>query len=262
MWKLISHIESGQCYKFNVKDLEELREKKLAFSRRLLLKNWDTAEPSVLEALIAKSNGPSSRNTIPETQYQQPYEPQGPSVVPGSSKPEAVSLVGTFGSWHTAPVPSPTLPPKAEPPRKSMPKPFQDVQIDVEGCYCELSGRYVCPRASCQRVFKTAKQLLKHLQSPAHSGVSFNCPRCLRTFKSLTEIVSHVELSGPTCPIRSTDDFGAYLDFLTGGLLEVCKESFPDETLKYAVSKDVQELFRIQHQTEPAIDPSEDLIQW
>lgn len=74
--------------------------------------------------------------------------------------------------------------------------------------------------------------------------------------------MSHVELSGQACPIRSTDDFGAYLDFLTGGLLEVCRETFPDETLKYAVPADVQALFRVEQESVPEVASTEDLIQW
>ena len=54
------------------------------------------------------------------------------------------------------------------------------------------------------------------------------CPRCLDSFRSCTALVAHCESGSRKCTIRTADDYGTFLDRLTGGFLGVREKIRPD----------------------------------
>lgn len=87
------------------------------------------------------------------------------------------------------------------------------------------------------KTYKKSGGLVGHLKSTAHSTVKFSCPYCLDTFKSMSAMTQHVESTGKRCRFRETDEYGTYIDQLTGGLVDVAIDGHEDGTVKYVVSE-------------------------
>lgn len=87
-----------------------------------------------------------------------------------------------------------------------------------------------------RKYFDNKFGILKHLQSPAHGDKSYQCPRCSRIFKSVESITFHAESPGH-CRIRETEQYGAFLDQITGGIVQVDINSTNDN-VKYNVKGD------------------------
>lgn len=64
--------------------------------------------------------------------------------------------------------------------------------------------------------------LLSHRVSRA------KCPYCLKYFDSVTALMCHCQSRGSRCLINKTDDFGVFLNKLTGGFLSVEEKVRPD----------------------------------
>lgn len=94
-----------------------------------------------------------------------------------------------------------------------------------------------------RKTFKTKGGLIGHLRSPAHSGKKYRCPYCLKDFTSLTAITQHAEDTGSRCRIRYSDNYDAYMDQLTAGLVDVSLDRHEDGTLKYNTTEKAQEAF-------------------
>ncbi|KAH7318187.1 hypothetical protein B0I35DRAFT_478720 [Stachybotrys elegans] len=99
--------------------------------------------------------------------------------------------------------------------------------------YNPYSEKYSCPMIACNKTFAKPKGLVSHLLSPVHGTKVYRCPYCNSEFKSLQSIASHAESAGVRCKLRGTDQFGAFIDQLTAGLIDVLKERHDDGTPKF-----------------------------
>ncbi|PHH74973.1 hypothetical protein CDD80_2725 [Ophiocordyceps camponoti-rufipedis] len=86
---------------------------------------------------------------------------------------------------------------------------------------------------SKRKTFLKAGPLVAHLRSMAHAVKRYHCPYCHRRFPTLTAIVAHAEQSSARCHIRESDNYDAWIDQLTGGVLDVGVERHVDGTVKY-----------------------------
>ncbi|KAJ3482169.1 hypothetical protein NLG97_g7639 [Lecanicillium saksenae] len=98
-------------------------------------------------------------------------------------------------------------------------------------------NKYVCPKLGCGKYYDNKFQIINHLKSPAHGGRSYQCPRCSRIFQSVEAITSHAESPGH-CRIRETEEYGTFLDQITGGIVQVDMDGSNDG-VKYNVQQDV-----------------------
>lgn len=78
---------------------------------------------------------------------------------------------------------------------------------------------------------------MAHLKGPAHGDKSYQCPKCLRIFKSVEAITYHAESAG-RCQIRETEHYGAFLDQITGGVVQLKLDDF-SQAPRYEANKDV-----------------------
>ena len=102
-----------------------------------------------------------------------------------------------------------------------------------------------------RKTFNKANGLIGHLRSPAHGDRTYRCPSCFKSFKSLTAITSHAESSMSKCAIRETNNYGAYLDQLTAGMVTVV-ERHADGTPKYKTAESARAAFGNQTKEESA----------
>ncbi|PHH60307.1 hypothetical protein CDD81_1862 [Ophiocordyceps australis] len=103
--------------------------------------------------------------------------------------------------------------------------------------YRALDGLYSCPK-KCGMAFKYVGDLSKHLLSPIHGIREYKCCCCGTIFKLLAAIASHAEgAASSRCRIRDNYYYGAFIDQLTGGLVEV--DGYHDDgTTKYIISRE------------------------
>ncbi|PFH61392.1 hypothetical protein XA68_17504 [Ophiocordyceps unilateralis] len=102
--------------------------------------------------------------------------------------------------------------------------------------YSTYGETYVCPKLSCGKTFHKAGGLVAHLRSLAHAEKKYHCPYCHRRFPTLTAIVAHAEQSSSRCHIRESDNYDAFMDQLTGGVIDVGEERHDDGTIKYEMA--------------------------
>jgi hypothetical protein len=77
--------------------------------------------------------------------------------------------------------------------------------------------------------------LSKHIDND-HKIRRMQCPSCCKYFTSVTALVSHCEnRTKRQCKIHEADDYGKFLDKLTGGFLSVEERVRPDHTYNPAV---------------------------
>ncbi|KAM0561622.1 hypothetical protein ACHAPJ_002790 [Fusarium lateritium] len=125
-------------------------------------------------------------------------------------------------------------------------------QFNLGRYYSGYTDKYECPILSCSKTFKSGTGMLAHLKSEAHSETKYRCPYCLNTFGSLASITQHAESNGVKCRIRDTDNFKAYMDQLTGGMVDVAIDRHDDGTIKYEMAKN----FNPKHgQDVPKVNP-------
>lgn len=118
--------------------------------------------------------------------------------------------------------------------------------------YSPYAEKFLCPKLPCgyddldtlpecwltreppySKVFKTAGGLIGHLRSTAHGNRTYQCPYCLKKFKSLTAIVAHAEQSSVHCQIRDSDNYDAFIHQLTAGIIDVGADRHEDGTISY-----------------------------
>ncbi|KAI9891418.1 MAG: hypothetical protein M1814_002737 [Vezdaea aestivalis] len=98
----------------------------------------------------------------------------------------------------------------------------QDVITDEEGVmhwdryWNSTVNRYICPLPICRRGFEQLGQLHNHLRFESHTSQTYQCPSCLKKFKSLTAIIQHAESESHRCKIRHSDNFGDFISLATG----------------------------------------------
>jgi hypothetical protein len=94
------------------------------------------------------------------------------------------------------------------------------------------------------KTFKKGMALMSHLRSATgHFGNIFRCPYCQRCFGSLTAVTQHAEASSVRCQIRETDEYNAYLDQLTAGIVDVSINRHADGTPKYETTESSRQNF-------------------
>ncbi|KAF4589619.1 Zinc finger, C2H2 [Ophiocordyceps camponoti-floridani] len=103
--------------------------------------------------------------------------------------------------------------------------------------YSQYGDNFVCPKQGCGKTFLKAGPLVSHLRSMAHAVKRYHCPYCHRRFPTLTSIVAHAEQSSSRCHIRDSDNYDAWIDQLTGGVLDVGVERHVDGTVKYEMGE-------------------------
>ncbi|KAG6006563.1 hypothetical protein E4U21_006861 [Claviceps maximensis] len=247
---LMDHIENGGCSRIDSSSLNEAREKKLEFTRQLSaltnepVKNdfaryftvnepaesfktagtiavpepgssvdWSDFPALPGRANVAGSNDAASHevgnksetSTVRDTSSVRLSPDDAVAQYPSSQKLQAATRLKNGSSLVQSMDPD-------DPDNPS---------FSAERYYSEIIAQYICPKVRCGKVFKNRGQLVSHLRSPAHGDQSFRCPYCLRMFKSLTAISSHVESSSVNCRIRETDGYNAYLDQLTAGMVDI-----------------------------------------
>ena len=80
---------------------------------------------------------------------------------------------------------------------------------------------------SIRQDFDIPADLARHINE-RHRIMSVTCPRCRKQFPSVTALVAHCESGASKCRIREADDFGKFLDKLTGGFLGVEEKVRPE----------------------------------
>ncbi|KAF2269879.1 hypothetical protein CC78DRAFT_574752 [Lojkania enalia] len=101
------------------------------------------------------------------------------------------------------------------------------IEWDPERFRHPAIDRYVCPFV-CERMFDIAADLDKHITTE-HKIKSMKCPQCFKVFPSCAALVAHCE--NPVkkgCKIHEADDYGKFLNVLTGGFLSVREKTRPD----------------------------------
>ncbi|RYP05195.1 hypothetical protein DL764_003975 [Monosporascus ibericus] len=83
-----------------------------------------------------------------------------------------------------------------------------------------ILDQFKCPHR-CNKKYRTARDLVAHLRSPAHKGVQAVCPSCRRKFMSNGALLQHMESAFTGCWARDSDQFRRKLSELSGGLLDI-----------------------------------------
>ncbi|KAM5344840.1 hypothetical protein ACJ41O_010702 [Fusarium nematophilum] len=259
---LMSHVER-ECPSLDVSVLEDMRDKKLDFSRKLetlthapVKANYTNYMPSSYGG-YGNAGGAAESKPDPfmfeKNQFPKLSAP-GAALAPGSSTDKDDKGKGkAAGAWSQGknlfPNASPAQRPTADQLQAATsPSPRQQFEcldpnhpdhpsFNVARCYSAYTDKYGCPIVGCGKVFKNSRGLIGHLRSTAHSETKYRCPYCLNIFRSLAAITQHAESNGSRCRLRDTDTYDAYLDQLTAGMVDVSLERNDDGTLKYEMSK-------------------------
>lgn len=104
----------------------------------------------------------------------------------------------------------------------------------------------------CRKSFKKAGGLIGHLRSPFHGDKTYTCPSCFKKFKSLTAVAAHTESASQRCHIRFANGYTAYMDQLSGGIVDVDHELHHDGTVKYHTSDASRKMFGNGEEAEQA----------
>ncbi|CAN9119496.1 unnamed protein product [Alternaria alternata] len=95
-----------------------------------------------------------------------------------------------------------------------------------ERFYDSIVNKYYCPFV-CEQNFDIRQDLNNHILVD-HRITRVKCPKCLKYFKSATALMAHCESHGSKCTINHTDNFGVFLDRMSGGFLGVQEKIRPD----------------------------------
>jgi hypothetical protein len=75
--------------------------------------------------------------------------------------------------------------------------------------------------------FQISGDLDRHIMND-HRISNMRCPSCLKEFKSCTALVAHCESTSTKCRISKAEDYGLFLDRLTGGFITVDERIRPE----------------------------------
>ena len=94
-----------------------------------------------------------------------------------------------------------------------------------------------------------------HLASDVHRRPmrNYQCPHCLRYFKSTAALTQHSESQGRKCEIRNTAEFRPFLDQLTAGIADLVGVH-EDQTNRYVVTKTAIEKYGDEDRVQRAMN--------
>lgn len=72
----------------------------------------------------------------------------------------------------------------------------------------------------------------------------------MNRFKTLAAVAAHSESSSLLCNIRNMHGYEAYIDQLTGGMVDVGFDRYEDGTLRYQTSEAARKMFGSKWKTE------------
>jgi hypothetical protein len=87
----------------------------------------------------------------------------------------------------------------------------------------------------------------------AHRISRAKCPYCLKYFDSVTALMSHCQSRGSRCQVNKADDFGEFLNRLTGGFLSVEEKVRPDYIQNETVEVRNPETQEMEKYTPPTV---------
>ncbi|RBA08846.1 hypothetical protein FPRO05_07126 [Fusarium proliferatum] len=252
---LVTHVEK-ECLILSTKTIEAMREEKMGFSQALtaltqepLKNNYgkympENADKGLPDATWESTGSIPAPFTIEQSQFPSLGESSSTALQPVKEKKE--------NSWNQGKNLFPDAPAAQRPTQEQLKQVTapsartayelmsefdpKHPNFNVGRFYSEYTQKFNCRLGRCGKAFKTAKGLIAHLTSEAHSTSKYRCPYCLNTFGSLASITQHVESNSSKCHIRESEQFNAYMDQLLASLVDV-KERHPDGTVRYETSK-------------------------
>ncbi|KAI5461617.1 hypothetical protein BGZ63DRAFT_357049 [Mariannaea sp. PMI_226] len=239
---LMDHIEN-HCIRLDSATLAEMRDQKLEFSKRLEALTQHTVKKNYSDYMPPASGNGQRGRLVDRSPSQTPSTNGEP---PRGRSRETKIITGTSPQWQL----------DSKKPQESESTVARAVYETLDANHPDHPGfstaryfsgiidEFVCPKAGCGKTFKKARGLVAHLRSATgHFGNIFRCPYCQRTFGSLTAVTMHAESSTVRCQIRETDDYNAYLDQLTAGIVNVAHGRHEDGTPKYETTEMARNAF-------------------
>lgn len=105
----------------------------------------------------------------------------------------------------------------------------------------QLLGSYVCPFPRCTHTVDSPSGLSDHLRAK-HRLTELRCPSCQKVFKTASDMMAHLESRSSRCKIRSSEKFNELVDMVSGGILNVKRErTYRDRELNRGGEDDVEE---------------------
>ncbi|KOS17105.1 Zinc finger and BTB domain-containing protein 8A [Escovopsis weberi] len=201
MSSLMAHVERGECPQIDARKVDAARGRKLAFPQRMeqatgkpIKNNFARYMPFYRPvvgdgAWAADTPGASARASLADMKEEEGEQEEGEG-------------------WLRMHDPdSPSFRPRRY--------------------FNRRSERFHCPGPYCQAALKTVPKFKAHLRS-AHGARVFTCPGCFKRFGGLAAMAAHAESSSGRCRVRLSEGFPAYVDQLTGGLVEVTEDQYED----------------------------------
>ncbi|RCI11628.1 hypothetical protein L249_7655 [Ophiocordyceps polyrhachis-furcata BCC 54312] len=255
---LIGHIEQGQCSRLTMDDIEEQREKKSEFARCLQAVSGSPVRndfSKYMGGFSTASSGAGGGSTVAEEEHQvdkllmpvfEQKQQRDEPVIAGLADKAVVEQQQAERPLVAGLVDKPVVQnqqqqlPLASTGQQPV-KVFESMDRDhpdhpsfnSRRYYNSYAQAYVCPKLSCTKVFNRAGGLMAHLRSLAHAEKKYHCPYCNRRFPTMTAIVAHAEQSSARCHIRESDNYEAFMDQLTGGVIDVGLDRHEDGTVRY-----------------------------
>ncbi|KAM3458944.1 hypothetical protein MY3296_000091 [Beauveria thailandica] len=199
-------------------------------SAHRLAAKWQTAKGDCKENLERDASPPKSSTNLLAAKWQGAW---GSKDIQAAIEKDRVKRRVTPSAEQLAAATSPAPKSLAESMDLDDPNhPYFNASIYLS----TVINKYICPKLGCGKYFDNKAMIIGHLNSPAHGDKSYQCPKCSRIFKSVEAITYHAESPG-YCRIRETDQYGAFLDQLTGGIVQA-DTSGGNDAIKYNVDKD------------------------
>ncbi|KAI5304309.1 hypothetical protein KEM56_006641 [Ascosphaera pollenicola] len=223
---------------------------------------WAKGAPPTLQSIGPASSSKGSvasfanvtrqSNGTPSTQPQQKQPQQGwaqgppPSLRKGSmdtrntsqNRPQKTqddkttslgtqSLLSANPRWDSSSV---AVPPGAKAPEQiNSALAVLSGQWDPSKFWNSVVGQYVC---ACEKEFDSLEAFDDHVHSDEHMKGSFQCPGCLRLYKSVTALVAHCESASVRCAISRSDNFSKIMSDISAGVLDTDGLN-PDGSVRY-----------------------------
>ncbi|EHK25977.1 uncharacterized protein TRIVIDRAFT_73413 [Trichoderma virens Gv29-8] len=254
---LMSHIERGFCTRIDSAVLDELREEKLAFPRRLEQLTQESIKGNYMKYMPS----PNDKSYI--TGWYVEDKPTPFKMVP-EEFPDLSTTAKAKGSIRLPlrllsdtnrgnNVEAPNSVQHTQPAFNSGvttviagmdPDDPNSPSFNVARYYCSITEKYNCPKRLCGKTFKTARGLVGHLRSPAHGNKTYRCPYCLKIFKTLAGITSHAETRGSKCRLQDTAHYETFMDQLTAGIVDIERTRYQDGSIIFKTSEQAKQKLR------------------
>ncbi|KAH6611433.1 hypothetical protein Trco_001453, partial [Trichoderma cornu-damae] len=279
---LMSHIERGFCARIDISVLDELREEKLEFPRRLEQLTQESVKGNYMKYMPSTHSRSSASGWYAEenaTSIGMAWE-QFPTLTATNGAVEAITSsmsdgkhgkkskpldsiqqppfqpaikadVATFfdGDYETPDLIEFSPPPASKPvvttvPAGMDPDDPSNPSFNAASFYCSITEKFNCPKSLCRKTFKTAGGLISHLRSPVHGNTTYRCPCCLKVFKTLTGVTSHTEARGSKCRIQDTAHYETFMDQLTAGIVDIERTRYQDGSILFKTSEQAKQRLR------------------